>query len=82
MLARGLSLINVEAIISHYLDGQTAKIELSSLENLVIKEHKDGAKVFLRDIALIERRRQIDTPQGEVNGEPYEIRIQENNRRW
>ncbi|MEE9361440.1 MAG: hypothetical protein V3U92_02445 [Cellulophaga sp.] len=78
LLAIGLGLANVEAIISQYLDGQTAKIELSNLENLVIKERKDEAKVFLWDIALIERRRQIDTPQGEVNGEPYEIRIGEN----
>ncbi len=82
LLAFGLELTNVETSILQYLDIQTTKIELSSLENLVIKEHEDGSKVFLMDIALIERRRQIDTPQGEINGEPYEIRIQENNRRW
>ncbi len=81
LLVFGLELTNVETTILQYLDIQTTKIELSSLENLVIKEHEDGSKVFLMDIALIERRRQIDTPQGKLNGEPYEIRIQANNRR-
>jgi hypothetical protein len=77
LLAIGLGLANVEAIISQYLNGQITKIELTNLENLVIKEGKDGIKVFLKDIALVERRRQIATPQGKVNGEPYEIRIRE-----
>ncbi len=77
LFARGIGFTHVEAIISNYLDKQTTKIEWSSIEDLVIKEYEDGSKVYLKDIALIERRRQIDTPQGEVNGEPYEIRIGE-----